>query len=113
MDDKTLADKIVALGVGCTRFEHSLDPTRYKVPNSHDHLGSGAFVRDPRVAMALIGLCVKHGQWTIRITAEFARVYTYGYQYFNAPKSYSAKIENSNERAICEACCDALEKENE
>ena len=98
MNDEELAEAVVALGVGCTRFEHSLDPTRYKIPNSHTHLSPEGFVRDWRVAGALLERC------------EVIAAAKSGNSSF-VSDSWNFIWPNGNEslpRAIIEACVEAL-----
>ena len=103
MTDKELADAIVAAGVGCKRFEYSTDPTRYKLPNSHTHYGPSLFVRDWRVAGAMMERCQavalvnERSIWQAQAhaTSESSGVF--------------ADSASSPARAINEACVRALE----
>jgi hypothetical protein len=53
MDDKSLADAVVALGVGQHRKFGGV-PIRYRFVGSDENMYASEFIRDPRVAMALM-----------------------------------------------------------
>ncbi|MCP5014714.1 MAG: hypothetical protein GY938_05445 [Ketobacter sp.] len=120
MDDKTLADAIVGLGVGSERGGY------------YSHIGSGflsetqnappwfvrtnqtpdTFVRDWRVAGALMELCAKSNDPDKRTIAL-----SFGPEMFcataagSSTPTYGVYLERSNKsapRAICEACVKAL-----
>lgn len=107
MNDKELADKIVVLGVG-ERHANKTD-IWYEMPyytDGEDHpiFPAEIFVRDPRVAMALIELHggelsmvqMANGLWRVGFPDEF---YT-GLEHM---------VENESlPRAITESCVEAL-----
>lgn len=96
MNDKELADKVVALGIGDrngTAF--------WRTPSGH-HLDAHEFVRDPRVAMALMERCLlveiqEDGGW-------------YAHVYAGETESPRNAHSDSLPRAIVEACVLALSR---
>ena len=107
-NDKELADKVVALGVG--KFRPAINEDGIHVRSydmyqiNYNELHTSKFVRDWRVAGALMEKCKRidarqpndDGPWNVHV--------------YNGPNKYgdSWKVE-SLPRAIIEACVEALE----
>ena len=98
MTDEELAERIVALGVGLSGA-CGYAPTR--IASRSDFQGAGSFVRDWRVAGALMEK-VGHGDWFGSIGDWFSDVPIPGTPRFGLGSGGSLP------RAICEACVLAL-----
>ena len=96
MSDKELAERVVALGAG-----KKIDSIYYSWGQQ-----AGKFVRDWRVAGALMEKCLSVEFITVRRTGERSAVARAG-----GPTSDAVDL--SLPRAICEACVEALEQDNE
>ena len=96
MNDKELADRVVALGVGST------DPivTGLYWLNEPDGEHAGLFVRDWRVAGALMEKCLSVEYITVSRTGEYSAVARTG--------NTADAVNTSLPRAIIEACVEAL-----
>ena len=114
MNDKELADAVVALGIGeyvAGAYWLATGPDPIK-------LDSSEFVRDPRVAMALMEKCIGMGIAGAEMSIESG--YGRGWEVYNcfAKNSHSGggdhdyrftKAENESlPRAIIEPCTEAL-----
>ena len=103
MNDKELADKVVALGVGSADITVAFlgkyhAPDTYASPISADN-----FVRDWRVAGALMEALER--DYTVHIN----RYVMYDVDVFDAECLHAANQRNESlPRAIIEACCEAL-----
>ena len=120
MNDKELADRVVALGVGRQgKHPKSCDGVGfYFTPKdssgSDEGMYSSLFVRDWRVAGPMMEKCIKDdrldlrcvsGSWMPSLERFDACVAT------SATPTYGVYLDRSNEslpRAIIEACCEAL-----
>ena len=109
MRDKKLADRVVALGVGQHRKFGGV-PIRYRFIGSDENMYASVFVRDWRVAGALMEKCSSvHLYWddvdfgcdATDMPPETGKGHVDGYARFGAA------------RAIIEACCTALETDHE
>ena len=98
--DKALADRVVALGVGNRK-----GTVFWRNPDGHT-LDAPYFVRDPRVAIALMERCGLH---VITIDTENAYPYVEVWPQCG-PDYYYANIRDSLPRAIIKACVTALEE---
>ena len=104
MNDKELADKVVALGVGIC--SNGRKPDYYTI--AMDDLDEQEFVRDWRVAGALLERC-QLASITVDIDAFHAVP-------FVSVSSMTGKCDNSVDiteslpRAIIEPCCEALQR---
>ena len=97
MNDKELADAVVALGVG-NKYTHTDDVSYYKLgADSGTYVLDGMFVRDWRVAGALMEKC---HQFEVRI---FGFKIAVGDAMVDNPETPSELP-----RAIIEACVEAL-----
>lgn len=108
MSDKQLADRIVALGVGRVEAGFYFIDSTFGPDGYTRELHK--FVRDPRVAMALMEKC--NNKW------YGVETYQDGVGPYHAVvlrSKYTDWARSSNEslpRAICEACVETLENEN-
>ena len=113
MNDKTLADRIVALGV-YTRFTLQDTDTPYHIANAIP-LSAKEFVRDWRVAGALMEKCadvraIKY----VDIEGDELVVADWGVEAIKGNGITSDDVYNESlPRAICEACVEALETNDE
>ena len=108
MNDKELADRIVALGVG-TAILDDMYGWRYKAPGSHEEIEAIYFVRDWRVAGAMMEKVD-----SVYLEALVAPM--------NLPDSWQAQAsmdamptkwivhQSSGPRAINEVCVEALDE---
>lgn len=99
---KELADRIVALGVGSKHFGKY---AHTRLSTIHDMTSPDQFVNDGRVMLALMEK-VRQLQFWRETNNVCAGVTNYGYP-------GKAKINGNLCHAICEACCDALEANDE
>ena len=108
-DDKELADKIVALGVGQHRKFGGV-PIRYRFIGSDENMYASDFVRDWRVVGALMQKCLDHKKdFEISLERDITNN-----EYFASVRSYmvsegQAESGESLPRAINEACVEALQ----
>ena len=117
MNDKELADRIVALGVGEYRGDDRYliapptDNVRergFQIVHRADDGLAKWFVRDWRVVGALMER-VKSAGHQIESIDDNVRVVRRGYQFFNLDALFGKSSNESLPRAICEACVAALE----
>jgi hypothetical protein len=117
MNDKELADKVVALGVGSISIRDGAD--EYKLPDGC-FVRAGDFIRDGRVVLAMME---RLGQelviWKILYEdedldgGELISLQT-GHAWVVEPEKIDAACQNESlPRAILEACVKALEQANE
>jgi hypothetical protein len=101
MNDQELADRIVALGVGFKR-EFTKGP-RYTLTKNRDYLDAPSWVRDWRVAGALMEKAQSRGIEIIILNdgVQIAHPKWAGYEWSD---------NKSLPRAICEACVEALKQ---
>ena len=124
MNDKELADRIVALGVGlCLEGRYFINISGDAIPVWHSALGDSEeiFVRDWRVCGALItkcyaaGLKVELGMGTNdrgKTYKSACWVYKFNHEDWSEDSGYeelSSGFSDKPPRAICEACAVALE----
>lgn len=108
MSDKELADKIVALGVGCD------DNGLYGLPNQGMWmLRAEFFVRDWRVAGALMEKVIEWGGFDFVGSCTIDTFQATAYRGYGHLKKINHGVNESLPRAICEACVEALESEND
>ena len=113
-DDQWLPDQIVALGIA--EFQHNLGRGWYRLTNRTMSMGMQPkyFVRDPRVAMALMEKCLDAGlsHKGIRTALERDRQpYEFEWNKYGDKFGWvSCAIAQSDSlpRAITEACVEAL-----
>ena len=98
MDDKTLADKVVALGVGSRLHETYLIDAFSLAP--------GQFVTDWRVAGALIERCQQVNIWREDNGTHSVRAWR---DWLN-DDAHQVDEMDSHARAVTEACVTALEE---
>ncbi len=103
MNDQELADAVVALGVGRTDGEWSDLTPRYIAPNSSGWHGADGFVRDWRVAGALME------KLELDFCVHINRYKLYDVDVFDKDCLHVANQRNESlPRAIIEACASAL-----
>ena len=121
MNDKELADKVVALGVGGYMDNRTGDGKEYYEMRRFEHgtwtfdymLETAEFVRDPRVSMALMEKCVGKPDWMPiqidrKVRSEIThRCWIERTHSGTETETYHARDE-SLPRAINEACVEAL-----
>ena len=104
MNDKALADRIVALGVGVNEGEPL--EAQYGLRSVMDEtMNATAFVRDPRVAMAMMTMAADKGL-TVALGPGYGATIAK-----SATPTYGVYLERQDidpNRAINEACAEAL-----
>lgn len=117
MQDKELADKVVALGVGEIDIHMKLFPYGLADTDGGNHSWNEAelFIRDPRVAMALMEKCISN---PLSFAIREDEVNIASLQYDRGAWHYGGGVSNvmideSLPRAITEACTEALGAKDE
>jgi len=111
MTDQELADKVVALGVGYADRGGPGFMDDYTLGGIGNELNADEFVRDWRVAGALMEKCIAMDVEYMEIDSGYGR----GWQVCNTiagkqPYKYHKANNDSLPRAIIEACVAALEE---
>ena len=103
MDDKTLADAVVALGVGLEQSMFTDDYTYHGIGITADKA-----VRDWRVAGALMGKVIEWGGFSYVGSCTTDTFQASAFRGYGHQKKTNHGVDESLPRAIIEACVEAI-----